>query len=165
MAAIREVVIGGVAAELQSFVMAHLVAETRRHALERCRTYNHKRPALHTVPFDEIYSEDKETRQQAIGKATLSMDAVVPEEGLYWNSVERVIVLTDDNPNSEPERYRPVSGIVMVRPSHGKLRRFNVVLKWWIASNGNVNFLPESSEIWEDRRKADEVASTSAPAP
>jgi len=149
MAALRDVEVGGVAASLVGFVMAHLVAETRRNALERCRTYHHRRPELHTVPFDDVYSDNKETRKKAIGQGTLSMDAVVPEQWLHWTSVERIIVLSDNNPQQEPEQYRYVAGIVLMRPSHGKLRRFNATLTWWIASNGNVNFLPAKSEIWE----------------
>lgn len=141
MAAIREVVIGGVAGHMVAAVMEKMIVDTREAGLKHVLGYQHKHPGLEQIPFVDVYSEDDTAR----GKVNW-VPAVFPEQGFHCWSIERVVVFSDDNPEERPGSTRRVVGMVIVRhpdtgpsrPAYDRVQRFKVELQYAYAENGNT---------------------------
>lgn len=142
MAVIREVVVGGVVGHLVTAALEKMVAETRESGMVHVLSYQHKNPDLESIPFVSVYSEEDDT---ARGKVNW-VPAVFPELGLHYWSPERVIVLSDDNPEEKPFSTRRIVGLVIMRhpdtgpfrPVYDYVRRMKVVLEYGYAENGNI---------------------------
>ena len=136
---VREVVIGGIAGHLVSAVYRHLVDGIRKGAIEHALTYSHAATDIREIPFMGVYSD-----RDLISK--VGLDSAYPERSLPFWSVERVVIVTDDNPTEVPNHSRSIVGLVVMRhpdmgpsrPQRDVVRRFKVILNAHYADNGNT---------------------------
>ena len=139
--AAREVVIGGVAGHMIAAVMEKMIADIREAGIKYVLSYQHKSSDLEQTRFVDVYSEEDDTARWKFGE-----DAAFPEAGLHYWTPERVIVLSDDNPEQRPGSTRRVVGLVVIRhpdtgpfrPVYDQVRRMKVVLEYGYAENGNA---------------------------
>lgn len=144
MAAVREVEIGGLAGHLVMAVIEKMIADTREATLEEMLSYQHRAPDLQEAKFFEVYSAPS-LGEETPARISRSR-AARPETGLRYWSVERAIVLSDDNPEERPNSTRRVVGMVIMRypdtgpfrPKDDMVRRYKVVLRYSYAENRNT---------------------------
>lgn len=134
--ALREIKVGGIAGRLICEVARWLIVEARRRGIAGANLHE---PELAESWFHSIYEDEK----LLWGKPGMAL-ASYPEQVLMGGaSVERVIVVSDDNPHAEA-RERQVVGIVMVRwtdctPIRStRLEKYKVTICLAYADNGNT---------------------------
>ena len=132
MAAVREIKIGGIAGEIANYANVHLIQGTRKRTIEDIRTYNHKQPEADTVPFLDVYSEDRELANKS-ADCLGSLNAIYPENVLQYAIPEQIFVT---------EEYRTKSrhfakGLVLLRTESEQVIRLWVEIDKKYAENGN----------------------------
>jgi hypothetical protein len=144
MAVIREVVVGGVAGHMVTAVMEKMIANIRESAIEDMLNYQHRASDIEEAPFFGVYSAPS-LGEGTPARINRSLSAH-PETNLHYCAVERVIVLSDDNPEEKPFSTRRVVGLVIMRhpdtgpfrPKYDQVQRFKVELQYGYAPNGNT---------------------------